>query len=396
MYVEVIDTINRLEAVSEEWNAVLASSRADTIFLTSDWLISWWKGYQPAGRLLCLSVRDKKGRAVGFAPLFLKNRKKRGIKYRALIFLGDGTNDSEYLDIFCAEGYEHIVLPLLLDWIANNRGLWDVCEWNVIPKDSYSLHFIKEWILSQKGYHFTKPYECSHVQLPDSYDKYLQLLSKKHRQNVRYYRKRAESRSQAQYLRLEDPDILDEALKQLYLLHTRRWNHAGGQGSFTDQGRVRFYGIMARRMNTRGWLHFRQLNLVGRPAALQIGFIYNDTYTALQEGFDPEMGRECPGVVLRAMVIQELINKGTVNYDFLGLQTRAKERWNAQVHHCSMLTVAPKNIRTHAVVGVPHGLEKIKAGLKKHTPHHVLALKRRVQNMLRRENSLDSKSGNKQ
>ncbi len=208
MQIQVIKNIGQLEAVAQEWDGVLASSHADTIFLTSDWLISWWEGFQPQGRLMCLAVRDSAGYALGFAPFYIQQRKKAGIRYNALLFLGDGTNDSEYMDIFCLKGQEETVFAAALDWLLDNQSIWDVCELNIIPEDSVSLPFIKEWSLKNNFLCIDKIYECSHIQLPDDYEQYLASLNKKHRQNVRYYCNRAMKRGQAEYLSFDDPEML--------------------------------------------------------------------------------------------------------------------------------------------------------------------------------------------
>ncbi len=363
MSIEVIDKIERLEAIAGEWDAVLASSRADTVFLTSDWLISWWKGYQPSGRLLCLAVRDNEGKALGFAPFYVRQKKIAGISYRALLFLGDGTHESEYLDIFIREHNENIVIPQILDWLSANHKCWDVCEWNIIPDNSVSLGFIKKWAHERNGFFFSEAYECSYIELPDDYEQYLGSLSKNHRKYVRNLRNRAMKKAQAEFMVLDDPVLINDGLKNLYDLHTRRWNSVGQSGSFTDSGRLRFYQNMTARFRDRGWLRLCQLNLSGRPAAVQIGFLRNGIYSFLQEGYDPDLSHYRPGSVLRAMVIQELIEEGVKFYDFLGYPTPAKERWNTRLKYCRCLVTARNTFRAQIVVRVPRKLRRIKNAL---------------------------------
>jgi CelD/BcsL family acetyltransferase involved in cellulose biosynthesis len=391
--IEIIDSIEKLGALSEEWNKVLAVSRADTIFLTSDWLISWWKGYQPSGRLLCLAVRNDTGKALGFAPFYIQQKKKAGIHYNALFFLGDGTYDSEYMGIFCLKGHEDDVFHLILDWLSNHQELWDVCEWNIIPEDSVSLPFIKKWAMKNNFLNVSDIVECSNILLPDSYEEYLDSLNKKHRKNVRYYCNRAIKSGQAEYLVLDDQQVLKHGLTDLYDLHTRRWNSIGRAGTFVDPGRKKFYEKMTVCFSSKGWLRLRQLNLFGRPAAVQIGFVYNGIYSALQEGFDPELGRECPGVVLRAMHIQELIQEGVRIYDFLGFPTEAKERWNTRLHYCHCLAIPKKSVRARTVVEIPRILAGIKGKLRGLAPGPVIGLKHKLQNIFKLEKPMPSGGG---
>ncbi len=385
MRIEIIDSIEKLGTLSEEWNQVLAASRADTVFLTSDWLISWWKGYQPSGRILCLAVRDDTGKALGFAPFYIQQKKMACITYKALLFLGDGTDESEYMDIFCIKGQEDVCYAMILSWLSNNIEQWDVCELNIIPEESSSLAYQQKWAL-ENGYHLAKSaYYCSHIQLPEDYEEYLASLSKNHRSQVRNLYNRAIKKGQARYMALDAPGLLEQGLRNLYDLHTRRWNSVGQPGSFVDSGRIGFYKDMTLSFSDRGWLRFRRLSILDRPAAIQIGFVYNGVYSFLQEGYDPELGKWRPGTVLRALVIRELIEDGVKVYDFLGFPTPAKDRWNTEIQSCYSLTVARNSVRARAATEIPEVLSSIKDKLRNITPDSVIRMKRKLRERLKRK-----------
>jgi CelD/BcsL family acetyltransferase involved in cellulose biosynthesis len=376
--VGIIDTIEQLKDLHEEWDNVLASSKANTIFLTSDWIISWWEGYQPQGRIMSLVLRDHEDKAVGFAPFYVRQKKRGGVSYQALLFLGDGTNDSEYMDFFCVNGQENVFFRHILGWLCNHEKEWDVCEWNIISENSVSLPFIKEWAIKNSLFYVGNVYECSHIKLPDDYEQYLHLLSRNHRKIVRKYSNRAVKRGDFELLKVERSGLLSEGLITLFELHKKRWNSVGQEGGFADQGRVRFYERMTERFRAQGWLRLRQLNLLGRPAAAQIGFAYNGVYFALQDGFDPEFGQWRSGSVLRAMHIQELIQEGIKVYDFLGYPNPSKERWNTDLHYCYSFMIAKKTLKSLMVVRLPHSLRMIKSKIRSITPKPILAFKQKL------------------
>src|SRR5213082_1594 len=84
--VSVIENVDDLIAVRSEWNALLASSRADCIFLTWEWLYTWFKHLGSGRQLFIVAVR-REGELIGLAPLTMK----KGIPFTRMEFAGVGT-----------------------------------------------------------------------------------------------------------------------------------------------------------------------------------------------------------------------------------------------------------------------------------------------------------------
>ena len=68
-------TIKKIEthdfrAIAEEWNAFLEKSTNNNIFLTYEWLSSWWKAFKPETRTYYFWIaRDAEDNIVGGFPL---------------------------------------------------------------------------------------------------------------------------------------------------------------------------------------------------------------------------------------------------------------------------------------------------------------------------------------
>ncbi len=59
------------DALKDEWNELLKSSRFDTIFLTWEWQTTWWQHLgRTRGPLFILAGRDA-GRLAAVIPLYL-------------------------------------------------------------------------------------------------------------------------------------------------------------------------------------------------------------------------------------------------------------------------------------------------------------------------------------
>jgi CelD/BcsL family acetyltransferase involved in cellulose biosynthesis len=91
----------------------------------------------------------------------------------------------------------------------------------------------------------------------------------------------------------------------------------------------RFYESFAPIALQKGWLRLHALKVDGTFKAAQYGYVYNNTYYILQEGFDPNSFGGI-GNILRNLVLKECINEGLKEYDFLGEFTNHKRFWNAK------------------------------------------------------------------
>src|SRR5262249_22506113 len=67
MKLETIETFEEFAAKRDEWNALLESSASDCVFLTHEWLSTWWK-HLAQGRLRILTALDR-GNLIGILPV---------------------------------------------------------------------------------------------------------------------------------------------------------------------------------------------------------------------------------------------------------------------------------------------------------------------------------------
>src|SRR5947208_1796926 len=71
--VTTVDTTERFQALRAEWEDLLTESSANCLFLTWEWLFSWWQELGRGRRLALLEVR-RDGRLIGLAPWMLRRR----------------------------------------------------------------------------------------------------------------------------------------------------------------------------------------------------------------------------------------------------------------------------------------------------------------------------------
>src|SRR5512140_2391332 len=106
MEIRWIETAGEFDSLRGDWDQLLASSASDCVFLTWDWLRTWWTHLGARRRLRIVTVR-KEGRLIALAPLAVRpGSLRRLFPFPAVEFLGSGTVGSDYLDFIVRKGDE--------------------------------------------------------------------------------------------------------------------------------------------------------------------------------------------------------------------------------------------------------------------------------------------------
>ena len=364
------------------WNALLATSRSNTIFLSYEWLESWWRHFrQPGDRLFLFTMNDTRGTPVAIAPLCLTRLRFGGLPLRCLRFVGDGSEDSDYLDLIVARGHEEGALQALLDHLLLSNE-WDTLLLRGMPEGSPTLEVFPR-VSQSRGLKVQRDLiPCSSVPLPDDWEAYLRTLQPRFRTKLRAGIRYLEQSVDAQ-VRVEmcqSIGELDEYLAALFALHQQRWVRVDQAGAFSSAARRAFYRDFAEAFLRQGWLRLYRLCIDGHIAAVQLGFEYNRRFFQLQEGFDPDQANLSVGITLRAWVMRDLIARRVEVYDFLGgfdEYRQYKERWGAQPTSSFELLLARPGLKTQVSLALPQLVEGAKSAARRVLPEPLLELRRR-------------------
>lgn len=342
---EVVRTIAAWNRLRDEWNELLANSRANSIFMTWQWLDTWLSLYSdPPPALLVVCVRDSAGKLVGLAPYYETRYRLVGlVPYRVLRVIGDINSGAEYQTCIARQDVEAEVLAAVAGALRGLRAEWDLI-W--MPKLSTwsGTHDPLVAALRAGGLAVNcRRSVFSTVALPDSLDAYLQKMSANRRQQVRRMTKRILAKPGVEIRKVRTAEELEPALAALFDLHGKRWRAAGEAGVFARNPMERaFYERFVPLALERGWLALYVLLDAGVPKAAQIGYVYHGVLLQLQEGFDPDYSPHV-GNALRTTVIEECIAGGIREYDFLGGASEHKRRWLAEERFgIDLLAAAPR------------------------------------------------------
>ncbi|HEX5030738.1 MAG TPA: GNAT family N-acetyltransferase [Candidatus Eisenbacteria bacterium] len=348
----MLRTAEELDRLVPEWEALLARSASDTIFLSPDWLRSWWAAYGSGRELIVLRVVSD-GSLVGLALLYRGlGQLVPGMRHRTLVLLGDGSADSDYLDWISARGHEGTVVAGIIDGLRTSVPGWDLLLLNEIPETSPHLApLLAEATMRGWLWHDWRV-PCARVSLPASWDAYVKSLKPRMRTKVRSVLRVMDEEFHGRCDRLTDRSELEARLESLYDLHRRRWEAEGKSGVFQTAAKRDFYALLSRRLLESDRLRFYSLRIGTDYVAHQYCFEYGNRMYLLQEGLDPAWFEHGAGNALRAHVFQDCIARGIAVYDFLGGVTAHKLSWGAETVWSARVTTGPPSWKNRILFGV--------------------------------------------
>jgi CelD/BcsL family acetyltransferase involved in cellulose biosynthesis len=293
-----------------EWRELLSDSAADQIFMTREWLSTWWEAYQP-GRIWTLVARDAEGRCQGIAPWFVTvvpggQRVIRSIGY---------VDVTDYMDVIARRGAEQAVFAALAGWLAGHSGTFDRIELRNFPEDSPALAQLPN-LLSARGLDAQIQLDdvCPVITLPERFEDYVASLDKKNRHELRRKLRRAAGQMDW-YIAGPEHDLSAELGVFLRLMAAS----SPEKTTFLDDAKNRtFFELVVPKIAERGWLQLAVLTINGDAAAAYLNFDYGNRILVYNSGHDPAAyGQMSGGIVLMARLIEHAIERRRLVFDFL-------------------------------------------------------------------------------
>ncbi|HEX9896814.1 MAG TPA: GNAT family N-acetyltransferase [Dehalococcoidales bacterium] len=296
-------TIESLEWLNKYWLEHHDELDWEPLFVLPPWLNVWQKHFAPNAEVAILAVRQS-DRIVGVAPLLLKDD--------TATIIGS-PNVCDYEDFIIKKGEETSFFHALLDFLKQKRI--KVLELGVVRPDSKAMSYLLP-VARESGAEIScEPDEVSFEKdLPASWDDYLQTLDNKQRHEVRRKLRRLEEEGKITYRFVTDvtsvPAFLEIFLKMF--VESRE-----DKADFLTPQAEGFFRDLTATMAEFGFLRGGTLELDGKPMAAVLAFDYHDTVYLYNSGFDPTQSQLSVGILSKALLIKDSIERGKKKFDFL-------------------------------------------------------------------------------
>jgi hypothetical protein len=333
--------LEELVPLADDWDRLSAG----VPFRSWAWMSTWWNHYGqspggPAKSLYVLGVFDSSKRLMGIAPCYLERSIPWG---RTLKFLGTGEVCPEYLTVLADPVREDQVAEALAQWLTAAAlapdgqpafaDRWDRLELTSVDAEDSPIRRLAKALAARGSLVHQRPGPCCwRIDLPETWQQYLAMLSRKGRRQLRLAERNLVETGRAVSHLVRREEDLARAFETLVDLHQRRRRALGQPGCFASAQFTAFHReVMARLLRSRQ-LHLFWVDLDGKPAVAEYFLLGKDATYAYQTGVDPACLDEAPGKLGNMIGLKYAIASKHKTFDFLRGDEPYKSNLRARPH----------------------------------------------------------------
>lgn len=324
--VREVNRYNEFLALQESWENVLNKSKEKNVFLSWEWLSTWWKHYGKRRKPLVLLIEDK-DQIIAIAPLMCSeySTKLTKIRIRQIEFIGTGPSD--YHDFILTKNQAKC-LRLFMEYLNDYTTKWDSFELKEIPESAEFIDFLRNTTINSFKLEERVSSTCPCIPLPDTCEAFSKKLNGNVRRNLGRCLRRLKEKHTVEFRNYLDMDSIEDAMKSFFDLHQKRWKQKGVEGQFADHVYREFHLDVARCFAERGWLNLSFLVVDKKPVSSSYSFEYDQKLYYYLSGFDPEYSKYSVGSLQIMHTIDDCIQRGLETFDFLRGAESYKKHWN--------------------------------------------------------------------
>lgn len=313
--------------LKDRWNELLSESGLGNIFLTWEWMYSWWRVFKRKRDELFILCAADDSRITGIAPFFIRKN-----FYKRINFLGSGIACSDHLSFIANENDLPIFIKEIYEYLSQNKKEWDhLCLEGLCP-DRWALYFLElQAQIKKLSLKKIKERIIFYLPLFSPVRVFENSLSRSLIKNIRYSERKLSHEGAVEWREFDSLNHSDLSanFEILVSLHQKRWQslECSNGGLFNNDLFLKFLRIITQEFYKNGWLSLNLLYLEGKPIAANCNFAFNKKNYFYLTGFDPSFSAYGPGRLCLWKSIKSAVNKGYQEFDFLRGTDGYKLRW---------------------------------------------------------------------
>lgn len=326
--VDLVTTMEGFAGLAQEWNSLLKTSLADSIFLRHDWLFTWWEAFGGHGTLSIVLVRDGGTNAIlGILPTYIDvGRPLPAI--RTLKYLGGYGVGADFLDCIVDQDRASEVLTFVVKYLRQACGKeWDVLSLN--DMDTTSEFYALLCSCNDLDIHCTRDgfTPCPYLKLSGDWDTFFKELSSKMKHKIKTRRRTFVQAGAVTIEHITSAAQIDDALRDHWKFRSSRLNAKGVAVRPMSEAYRRFHSTVCTKFLEQGLLRLAYMAVGEERIALVYGFAFNGRYYYYQTSFNEAWAKQSVGFILLGYEIERAIGDGCHAFEFLRGEEPYKYDW---------------------------------------------------------------------
>ncbi|MBN2008151.1 GNAT family N-acetyltransferase [candidate division KSB1 bacterium] len=269
--------------MQSRWNDLVVADKTSSIFVSWEWMFSWWQVFQSQYKLMLILVLDESDRLVGIGPFCIRSH--LGGRYRSLQFIGaDSRSGTDFIDVITDSAFAESARWSIVKCILDQRSEWDMLKLNGLVQGSATLSML--WDIFAENLRLWPERHCPVGELPATHNEFLAGLGRRNRRNIRNHERRLQDEFKVTISRIDAVQDIADTYSQFVSLHRTRRNKTVGFSSFDNARIIAFQNELLPRMATNGHVRFYQLENENGTFGMAWFFVWRGHLYLYQGGFD--------------------------------------------------------------------------------------------------------------
>ena len=285
------------------WETLLENADTNTIFTNPNWEELWWEHFSE-GKYWEGTYLEIDSNIVGIAPMCATDNH--------LTLIGN-TETVDYNDFIMSPDYSEEFLNLIVERFIESK--YETLTLNSIQQQSLTYLQLPE-IARRNNLSVTVEQEdvSPGIRLPDSWDKYLSDLNKKHRHELRRKLRRLDSAENYKVEIIEQNENLQNYIDIFSnLMKMSRTDKL----EYMTQEKEDFFNDISSMTSKKGFLKLFLMSMSNQYVSASLCFDYDNHRLLYNSGNNHEFDYYSVGLLLHSFAIKDAIEQGIEYFDFL-------------------------------------------------------------------------------
>ncbi|PKK84309.1 MAG: hypothetical protein CVT49_04050 [candidate division Zixibacteria bacterium HGW-Zixibacteria-1] len=343
-----IDSLEGFEKLMPVWSELLERSDFDSIFITYEWLHTWWQVYGGSHDLFILAVKDSDS-FIGLAPLMRTNYGGKKI----IQFIG--TPNADYCDFIGTN--KNIIISSVLSFLKQHILDWDSIEFSQIPEESISRTALESYARQENMLFRMKVIETCYAFKYDGGEEKRKDFSLKRGTSLKRFINFFEKMDGLGLEHYRDANQIAEMLPQFYHSHSVRWKDRLVGGKFESRENRQFHDALVKALAPKVILRLIVLNHGNTPLAYLYAFDYKKRLNLYNIATESYYEKKSAGVILLHLLTEQTVREGHDVIDFSRGEGGHKERFvNSSSNNYQIKIYSSR--RPYSAAGFYDGIKK--------------------------------------